>query len=140
MQTNLEKARALMEQESYTCVLCKADQVYTSRTRGVRQLVDWLDAGENLRYYAAADRVVGKAAAMLYCLMGVKEVYAPVMTRAAARLLIGHGIAVSWGAQVEAVENRSHTGLCPMEQTVWDIEDPREGLAAIREKLRQLGA
>ena len=71
---NMLKARHLLESGDYTCVVCKDDSVHTTSQRGVAPLLNWLDAGINLTGFSAADRVVGRGAAFLYCLLGVKEV------------------------------------------------------------------
>lgn len=138
MTADLKHAMRLLEGGSSTCVLVQGDRVFSSTARGVRPLLDWLDAGTDLSGFSAADKVVGKATAMLYCLLGVKAVYTRVISRSAALLLEYRGIAVHWQTQVEFIQNRDKTGRCPMEQAVWTLEDPAEGLAAIRETLKRL--
>lgn len=138
MRTDMERARSLLDREGYTCVLCKGDRVYTGTQRGVMPLLRWLDSGLDMKYFSAADKVVGKATAMLYVLLGVKEVYARVMSKAAVKLLLRHSIAILWDEQVDFIQNRQGDGPCPMEQAVWELDDPHEGLAAIRKKLAEL--
>lgn len=136
--TDLEQAKALLSQGICTCALCKADVWRTSSERGVKPLLSWLDSREVLREFSAADKVVGKAAAFLYVLLGVKQVYAPVMSRLARETLIKHGIKASYDTLTDAIRNRTDTGFCPMETAVRDIEDPSEALAAIRKKAAEL--
>ena len=135
---DFERAWALLQEEDYTCVLCGGDQVFTSRLRGVKPLLSWLDQGLDLSGFSAADKVVGKAAAFLYVLLGVKEVYAQVMSVPAKRVLEGHGIPNGCTEEVDAIHNRTNTGFCPMETAVWDITEPREALKAIRSKAKEL--
>lgn len=139
MNSDLEKAVEILDKSRYTCVLCKGDKMLTTEKRGVLPLVEWLEAGEDLEGFSAADKVVGKGAAFLYVLAGVKEVYAPVMSRKAARLLDGHGILCFCGQKVESVRNRQGTGNCPMEEATKDIEDPQEAWDAIRRTLEKIG-
>ena len=75
---NLLKAQHFLESGNHTCVVCKEDSIYTTSQRGVAPLLNWLDDGVDLKGYSAADRVVGRGAAFLYCLLGVKEVYAKI--------------------------------------------------------------
>ena len=138
MNTDLERAKKLLEGGGYTCVLCKNGQVFTASQRGVRPLLDWLDDGTELSGASAADKVVGKAAAMLYCLLGVRAVYAGVLSQPALEVLQGHGIETTFGRLVPFIENRDKTGLCPMEEATLPLSDPAEAPAAIREKLRLL--
>lgn len=43
-------------------------------------MVEWLGFGMDFHGYAADDKIIGKATAMLFVLAGVKEVYAPVVS------------------------------------------------------------
>ena len=135
---DFERAWALLQEEGFTCVLCSGDQVLTSRLRGVKPLLTWLDEGLDLKGFTAADKVVGKAAAFLYVLLGVKEVYAQVMSRPAKAILEAHGIPNGCEEEVPAIRNRTNTGFCPMETAVWEISDPQEALTAIRQKAKEL--
>ena len=138
MTTDLEKARKLLASGGYTCVLVKGDTVYTSTERGVKPLLVFLDGNTDLQAFSAADKVIGKATAFLYCLLGVREVYAPVISRSAAEVLSGHGIAAYWDVKAEFIINRRKTGPCPMETAVQTIEDARAALAAVRETLKNM--
>lgn len=133
---DLERAKAILEQEGYTCVLCKDDCVHTSTHRGVRPLLDLLET--NVSGFCAADKVVGKATALLYCLLNVKAIHAQVISQAALQVLKGRGIAVTWDSQVEYIRNRAGDGRCPMEQATEHIDDPRQALIAIEKKLKEL--
>lgn len=136
--TDLEKAKQMLTREHHTCVLCRGDAVHTTQARGVRPLVKWLTEGTDLRHFSAADKVVGKATAYLYCLLGVKAVYAHVMSGAAAEVLKNAGIAVTSGTLVENIINRTGDGICPFEEAVWEIETAEEALPAIRAKMEQM--
>ena len=130
--------REMLDTQGYTCVLRKDDQIYTATERGVKPLVRFLTQGPDLRGCQAADKVVGKATAYLYVLLGAREVYAHVVSRSAAQVLQDHGIAASWGTLAENIINRQGTGPCPFEETVMDITDSQEALAAIRKKMAQM--
>lgn len=138
MDQDLSAARRILEQGSYTCVLCKGDLLLTDKRRGIRPLMELLASGRDLRGFCAADKVVGKAAAFLYRLLGVKAVYAGVISQPAIRVLTDGGIEVWQDQQVPAIRNRDGSGYCPMETAVWDTEDPNEALAAITAALRAL--
>lgn len=135
---NLTKAKHLLESGNYTCVVCKEDTIYTTSQRGVAPLLSWLDSGTDLTGFSAADRVVGRGAAFLYCLLGVKEVYARVMSHPAAEVLHSYGINASADTFVEGIINREGTGPCPFEATVMDIQEAEKALNAIRNKRRQM--
>ena len=138
MNLNLQNARNLLESGDYTCVVCRDDLVYTTRERGVAPLLHWLDSGLDLSDFSAADRVVGRGAAFLYCLLGVKAVYSQVMSRPAEEVLQAKGIRAEAETFVDGIINRAGTGPCPFEAAVMNITKPEEALAAIRSKRRQM--
>ena len=131
-------AKKMLETGSYTCVLYRSGTAYTATERGVKPLVRWLTEGLEVRGFSAADRVVGRATAYLYCLLGVREVYAQVMSRAAAEVLEAGNIRHSCGILVDNIINRQGTGICPFEAAVLHIQDPQTALSAIREKMAQM--
>ena len=136
---DLANAKQLLSAGNYTCVLCKEDTVYTTVERGVKPLVRWLTESTDLTDFSAADRVVGKATAHLYCLLGVKAVHSLVMSDAAAQVLAEHGISATQDKLVKNIINRPGTGICPFEEAVWEITEPREALNAILEKMTLMG-
>ena len=138
MDKDLALAKQLLTTEEHTCVLCRDDRIYTSTRRGVAPLLGWLDSDLDLRGFSAADRVIGKATAYLYCLLGVKEVFARVISRPATQVLENHGIPAHWDTLVEGIQNRQKTGPCPMEHATRNCATPEEALTAVRETLKQL--
>ena len=128
----------LLESGNYTCVVCKEDTIYTTTHRGVAPLLNWLDKGTDLTGFSAADRVVGRGAAFLYCLLGVKEVRARVMSYPAMEVLRAYGIRAEADTFVDNIINRAGTGPCPFEAAVMHIQKADEALVAIRAKRRQM--
>lgn len=123
MRLDIQLAKQQLASGQYTCVLCKDGHILTATARGVRPLVDFLKEG-TLPGYSAADKVVGKATAFLYVLLGMTAVYAPVISAPALEVLQRFGIDASCDTVVEAIFNRDRTGFCPMETAVRDIDDP----------------
>lgn len=138
MEADLLRAKEILENSNATCVICGREQVYQSTQRGVKPLLHWLDAGVDMMGYSAADRVVGRGAAFLYRLLGVRRVYGKVMSMGAVKVLRAGGIEAGWGNLTETIRNRTNTGLCPMEEATWALDDPEEALEAIRAKLQKL--
>lgn len=138
MNKNLIKAKGLLCANDYTCVIQNEDRVYTSRERGVKPLLAWVNEDVDFAGFSAADKVVGKAAAFLYVLLGVEAVYAKIISAPAVQILEKHDIQVFYDEKVEAIRNRTNTGFCPMETMVWEIENPKEALEAIRQKVSEL--
>lgn len=135
---DLNKAKKLLMQGEYTCVLCKGDSVITTNKRGVLPLVEWIENDDCFDGYSVADKVVGKAAALLYVKLNVKKIYAPVISKGAAQMLEKYHIEFWCDTVAEAIINRRGDGFCPMETAVKNINTPEKALAAIKSKLNEL--
>ncbi len=134
--TDLERAKNLLNGD-ITCVFLKGESVFTSTQRGIAPLLGLIDRGISAGY-AAADKIVGKAAALLYLYLGVSAVYGEVMTEEAYKLLSSHGVDAEYALSAQKIINRRGDGLCPMEETVKDISSPALAVPALREKLKRL--
>ena len=135
---NLEKAKMLLSKTDCTCVLCNGDIILTDNRRGVRPLLDLLETNSDVAGFSVADKVVGKAAAYLYCLLNIKCLYAHVVSQPALDVLAKTDITVEYGQLVPAIQNRTKDGFCPMESAVLNIHSPEEALPAIYNALAQL--
>ncbi len=136
--TDIEKAKQYLLLDNYTCVLCKDCEIHTSAQRGVKPLVIWLESGNDFNGFSAADKVVGKATAFLYVLLGIKEVYANVISKSALQVLVDNSINVEYGELVENIINRQGNGICPFESAVLEINDAQNAYKAIRNKMTEM--
>ena len=132
------KVKEMLNSGEYTAVLCKDGNVYISIQRGVKPLVRWLEDKTDFSGYVAADKVVGKATAFLYLLLGVRAIYAQVISKPALQVLKEQNIAVEYGTLVDNIINRTGDGICPFEQQVLILSDKNEAYDLIREKMRQM--
>lgn len=120
----------------HSCVVSRGEKLYISDERGICPLMDWLAHDEKpLSGASVADKVVGKAAALLFVYGGVREVYAAVLSEAAADALAKHGVPVVCDKLVPRIINRTGTGLCPMETRVMDTDSPQEAYRRLQEAL-----
>lgn len=134
----MERAKEILIRNGYTCVLYSENAQYHATQRGVKPLVDFLQSGIDFGGFSAADKTVGLGAAHLYVLLGVKSVWANVMSQAAKALLQAHQIAVSCENEVPFIINRKGDGVCPVEAAVSGITCPQEALPAIVKTLENL--
>ena len=135
----LMKAKQLLCTGGYTCVLMDESNLFTSHLRGVRPLVQFIAYNEVPRGLWAADKVVGKATAYLYVMLGIREIYASVISRSAMELLNKHSIPVQYDTLVQHIINRTGNGICPFEEAVMNIDSKEEAYVAILAKMEDLG-
>ena len=137
----LAEARRLLD-SGFACVLLK-DGVIAARVkgRGVMPLLDLLDhAPDKLRGAWLVDRVIGRAAAAIAAMGGVKRVDAMLAAEGASDILAKKSIAFSADKIVPVVLNRDKTGPCPMEAAVKKLSEPAAMLKAIRRRAAELRA
>ena len=113
---------------NHTCVVRTAGgETLTSDEHGIRPPLLWLRENPNLlRGAEVSDKVIGKAAALLFTYGGVHSIWAARMSEAARDFLQAAGIAFDYGELVPVILNRDGTGLCPMEQRAMGIDTPEE--------------
>ncbi len=135
---DLKKAKEQLLSCGYTCVLCKGDDYVTSSKRGVAPLVKLLESDKNLNGYSGADKVIGKATAFLYVIIGIKAVYAGVISKAALNVLQEHDIIVQYDNAVENIINRRGDGICPFEAAVLEEDNPKVAYEIIKCKMKEM--
>lgn len=140
METSLQTCKnILLENHSLTCVVQKGETLLRSEARGIAPLLGWLEADHDaLRGAVIADKVIGKAAAMLMVYGGAAQVYASVISEPAAACFTENGIVYFCDQTVDYIVNRSGDGMCPMEQCCLTIDSPAEAYTALKQKLAQL--
>lgn len=136
--TDIEKAKHLLTQSDATLVLCRGDETVISEKRGISPMLDFIAEKRVLNGFSAADKIVGKAVAMLFALAGVKNVYAEVLSEAAVEVLSENEIEYSYGVLTERIINRKGTGICPMEQTVENISVPKQAYDALIKRVNEI--
>ncbi|MBR0418249.1 MAG: DUF1893 domain-containing protein [Erysipelotrichaceae bacterium] len=128
--------KELLKDKGYSIV---ASNGYCSFDNGIKPVISKLD--EDLHYFeglSVADKLIGKASAMLLCLSGVKEVYTPVLSEAGKAIFEKYGVAYEYDELTDFIVNRKGDGMCPMELTVKDIDDLNEAYEALKRKLASL--
>lgn len=136
---SLNTAKALLKTENFTLVVIFSDKgVFTSSDRGVKPLLHLLENEKDfLKGASVADKVVGKAAALLMVLGGVKEVHTGIISEPAVEVFEKHNITFFFDKKVERIINRKGDGLCPMETLCMDIEEPMAAFEKIKEWLKK---
>lgn len=132
---NLQVARHNLHQQNYSCLIIRDQEiVFTSKESGVRPLLLYIEQKPHIPPslpLILADKVIGKAAALLAIFLNVKEIYTPLLSIPAKDILMKHQIQIEYDQLVPYIQNRTGTGPCPMETLVSSISDPKEAYEAI---------
>ncbi|MCM1170193.1 MAG: DUF1893 domain-containing protein [Bacteroides sp.] len=122
----------LLQQGGYSLAVRNKGEVKTFGGRGVSDLYRlYTETPEILRGAEVADKVVGKAAAALMILGGVRKLNTGILSRLALDLLKDYPVEVRFRQEVPHIINRTKTGLCPMESRCKDLQTPQECLQTV---------
>ena len=138
MESDFKKAKEEFFKGKYTLVLCKNEDIITSDLTGIRPLIKLIDDKKECKGYSAADKIVGRAAAFLYTLLEIKNLYGEVMSKGAIEILKKVGINYEYKTLTDFIENRQKNGICPMDDAVKNINDAKQACEAIRNKIKLL--
>ena len=136
----MDYLRFLKERGLNLAIFKDGELVFSSAQEGLSPLVRAIEeAGlERLKGCVVADRVIGRAAALLICLMGAREAHALVMSKGALRALEEHGIIARARELVEHITAPNGQAPCPFERLVEDVEEPEEAYRLIVRRLKEL--
>lgn len=139
MEDRLERAKAALTGEITFAAILADGTLQTSEKKGIAPMMALLEEDrERLRGAAVADRVIGRAAALLMEFAGVREAYGGIVSSHALRAFAKSGIAFTYEKQVAHIINRSGTGMCPMEEAVLETEDAAAAYPVLQERLAAL--
>ena len=121
----------ILRREKCSLVVKNHDIVTTYSKHGVRDLEYLLDHDPEVLHGAViADKVIGKAAAAMVVVGGVKELYADVMSKRAIPFLEEAGIAYTYGTLVDTIKEEGDR--CQLEKITAPATTPEETVALLR--------
>jgi iron complex outermembrane receptor protein/vitamin B12 transporter len=124
----------LLHSKCCSCVIRNAEQERCYYQRGIKDLYTLYTTDlEFLCGASVADKVVGRAAAALMILGGVKQLYSDTISELALEILSTSQIEVTYAQVVPHIINRTKTGLCPLESLTKGIVSLDQILKAIEE-------
>ena len=132
--TDLDIAKNRLHGNDLTLVAVKDGEVLFET--GSHRISGFLDAIERLSIElegaSVADRVAGKAVALLCVYAGISEVYAEVLSRKAKGVFEENRIPCHWKELVENILDLNRSDVCPFEKAASDISDPERAYAAFK--------
>lgn len=134
--TDVEKA--VQRLKGHSICFCRNGEFFTDDGRGISPMMRLIAEGKDLKGYAVADIIVGKAAAMLFVKAGIVSVYGKTMSKSGKAYLEANGIHATYNILTERIINRAGTDICPMEKTVEKINDVDEAYKALAIKLANI--
>jgi len=130
-------AKAALSSGEATLVVTKGGRiVYRDSGGGISPLVNLYENNRDILAGADVfDKAVGKAAAMILILGGVRKVYGELMSEPAVAYLNSRGVKTDYENKAEMIHNKDGTDTCPFEKAVCDTDDASEGYENIKKVL-----
>jgi len=123
----LARAKVLLSDSGASFVAVKEGEEHISNDKGIAPILKILDESPDfLKGAYVADKVIGKAAALLLEYAGVERLYTRTLSQLAVQVLDDSFMTYEYDQLVPNIINRTGDGMCPMEQKVLTITDPSE--------------
>lgn len=128
MKEDLEIAKRRLREGNLTLSIVKSSKViFESKAHGIFSFLEAVERfGEELKGASVADKVVGKAIALLCIYAEVKAVYAETLSRKAKPVFEKYKVHFEFGNLVEKILDVSKKTMCPFERTALKIDKPEE--------------
>ena len=137
---DLEIAKNELYSKQLTLSIVKDNRVLfqtdSHRISGFIRAIDTL--GKGLNGASVADRVAGKALALLCIYAGIREVYAEVLSKQAQALFQENKLSCQYGQLVDNVLDLNKTGVCPFEKAASEISDPKDSYSLFKALLEKM--
>ncbi|MEX1377349.1 MAG: DUF1893 domain-containing protein [Eubacteriales bacterium] len=136
---DLKIAKALRDEEGYAVAIVKDENIlYKSKDKGILPLYLAFDSKEDMKDASAADKIVGKGAAMFMAELGITHLDTLIISKSALKYLQECDIVVSYSKLVEYIKNRTGDGKCPVETMADASKDFDELLDGVKQFLKRL--
>ncbi len=132
-------ARNLLDSSNANFAYSGENGTIVSDLNGIKRLMKLAAEKHDLSKGFIADRIVGKAAALIMVLLGAKNVYARTLSKPAYEVFVKYGVNFTFTYLVEAIINRTGDDICPMEKTVLGTDEPKKAYELLTEKMKSLG-
>ncbi len=136
---DIEIAVEILEKEQLTIAVVKDGKlIYSSKDKGIKPLYFVHKNNIDLKDSSVADRVTGKAAAMICTSACIKELNTKVISDNAIDILKETNIVYNYSVLTPYIKNRDKTGMCPIETLSLKAENINDLMTKIEEFLESL--
>lgn len=135
---DLEAARQRLKDKELSLVFTKNSKViFETEVEGLRGFLQAIEKlGGSLSEASVADKIVGKAAALLCAYSKAKAVFAVTISQSGRETLKAYRIPLEYENLVPIILNRKKNDRCPFEKLVESTTDPKEAYDKIEQQCR----
>jgi len=135
---DLDVAKAQLHKKRLTLTIVKKGNIlFETASHGISGFLHAIkQLGSGLQGASVADRVVGKANALLFVYAGISEVYAEILSKKANAVFRENRIPFEWKELAINILNSNRSSICPFEKAVADVSDPKRAYAELKALLK----
>jgi len=134
MRTDLETASKRLNQKNLSLVVVKNGKVlFETESHGLNDLVEAINQLQSsMKGSSVADRIVGRAAALLFVYSGVSAVFAATISDGGIAILDNNNVFHEFEKRVPRILNLKKTDVCPFEKLVAGLSSPEEAYERLK--------
>jgi hypothetical protein len=134
MPTDLNLAKNRLLQKDLSLVIVKdAKVLFETESHGIGDLVKAIEKlRDDMKGTSVADRIVGRAAALLFVFSGVAAVFAVTASEGGIEILKKNSVFYEHENRVTNVLNLKRTDVCPFEKLVAKLSSPEKAYEMLR--------
>jgi hypothetical protein len=131
---DLEIAKERLNEKSLTLSIVKNGEIiFETVSNGISGFLEAIEKfGDVLEGASVADRVTGKAIALLCVYAKVKAVYAIILSKGAKSVFEKHAVYHEWEELVENILDINKAGICPFEKLATEISNPKDAYRKLK--------
>ena len=123
----------MLNEQGLSLLVFNYGDLTTHANRGIQDLLQLIsDQPERLKGAVAADKIIGKSAAAIMIVGGVKQVHTNIICTPARELFEANGVQVFASEEVPMIMNRNRSGMCPMDTQINEVENVEECVAILQ--------
>jgi len=139
---DLRIAKKRLKEKGLTLSIIKEKKIlFETSSHGISGFLRAIkELGERLDKASAADKIIGKAVALLCLCAGIDRVYGSVMSREAQELFEESTVHAEWDELVDNIAGHFESETCIFEKLAAEITEPAEAykkLKALHDSLEQ---
>jgi len=123
----------MLNEQGLSLLVFNRDSLTTHANRGIQDLLQLIsEQPERLKGAVVADKIIGKSAAAIMIVGGVKQVHTNIICTPARELFEANGVQVFANEEVPMIMNRNRSGMCPMDTQINEVESVEECVAILQ--------
>ena len=142
MKKNKDLVLAIEQRDKngYSLAVVKNEKtIYKNKSYGIYPLYAAYKDKVDFSGASAADKVVGKGAAIFFDKLNIKELDTIIISKPALEYLQQHNVVVSYAKLVDYIENRNRDGKCPVETIAQQTSQFEAFLDEVQDFLKRMG-